>query len=176
MDGAFKRYITPSIIIVVLASAAYLYWMDGRKQPEGTENLPIGTTVGYRAADLSLISLDGEAIKIGDYRGGFLIIDFMAPWCSPCKEQIKVLREVEGTPGISILSINVDSDYNTTYLQNFKAREEMSWPMASSPESAQQYKVTSIPLIILVDADGVIRYRGYYTSLTQFEQLFESYR
>lgn len=175
MDRAVKRYIIPSIMVVVIASAAYLLWAHDRAPADAVENAPIGVTAGYRARDLVLTSLDGETIKLSDFLGDILIIDFMAPWCNPCKEQIKVLRDVEGTPGVMIISINVDPDYNATFLQKFKEREGMNWPLASSPELAQHYKVTAIPLIILVDREGVIRYRGYYTSLIQLEQLIKNY-
>jgi len=173
MDRAVKGYLLPVILIIAVASAAYLLWANNQKPQETTENLPIGVTPGYRARDLLLTGMDGETIRLSDHRGELLIIDFMAPWCSPCKEQIKILRDVEGTPDVMIISINVDSEYNATYLQRFKEREGMSWPMASSSEAAQHYKVTAIPLIIFVDKEGVVRYRGYYTTLTQFEQLIK---
>ena len=175
MDRTIKKYVIPLIMVIVITSAAYLY-CENSQQQEATENLSIGVTAGYRAMDLLLTGLDGGTMKLSDYRGDILIVDFMAPWCNPCKEQIKVLREVENTLGVTIISINVDSDYNATYLRKFKEREGMSWPLASSSEAAQNYKVTGIPLIIFVDKAGVIRYRGYYTSLTQFEQLVNSYR
>jgi len=175
MDRAVKGYITPFIMIIVVASAVYLLWASNREPAETSEDVPIGVTAGYRARDLLLTGLDGETIKLSDRRGELLIIDFMAPWCSPCKEQLKILRDVEGTPGVLIISINVDSDYNATFLQKFKEREAMSWLLASSPEAAQYYKVASIPLIIFVDKEGVIRYRGYYTTLAEFEQLIQKY-
>ncbi|MFH2112320.1 MAG: TlpA disulfide reductase family protein [Candidatus Bathyarchaeota archaeon] len=173
MDRAVKRYIIPSIMVIVIASSAYLLWANNQQPSEVDENVSIGVTAGYRARDLLLTGLDGETIKLSDYLGSILIIDFMAPWCNPCKEQIKILKDVEGTPDVMIISINVDSEYNATYLQRFKEQEGMSWPLASSSEAAQYYKVTAIPLIIFVDKEGVIRYRGYYTTLTQFEQLIK---
>lgn len=175
MDTAVKGYVIPAILVIVVASAAYLIWADNQSPPETEDVIPFGVTTGYRAKNVDLFDLNGQAIRFSDYRGEILIIDFMAPWCNPCKEQIKVLREVEEIPGVSILSINVDPDYNITYLNKLKERERMSWPLSSSPEAAIEYKVTGIPLILLVDKEGVIRYRGYFTTLTHFEQLIRNY-
>jgi peroxiredoxin len=171
---AVKRYIEKTVIIILIASMAFLYFYP--VQQEADENISVGVNAGYQAMDLSLTGIDGKTMKLSDHRGELLVVDFMAPWCSPCKEQIKVLRELYDTPGVNIISINVDPEYNTTYLKKFKDQEGMSWPLASSAEAAQNYKVTGIPLIIFVDKAGVIRYRGYYTALNQFEQLVNSYR
>jgi thiol-disulfide isomerase/thioredoxin len=172
MDSAVKRYIIPVLTVIMIAAAAYYHWANSQKTEE---NFQFGVTTGHRVKDVTLFGLDSKPIMFSDYHGGIIIIDFMAPWCNPCIEQVKVLRELNGAPGVTIISINVDSSYNATYLTKFKEREGIEWTLANSPETAQEYKVTAIPLIIFVDKGGIIRYRGYYTTMIQFEQLIKSY-
>jgi thiol-disulfide isomerase/thioredoxin len=174
MDGAAKKYIVPAFIVLALSSAAYLAWVDDQNnQTLDAENVPFGVEKGYRLRDVEVTGLDGKPIPFSDYRGSILVVDFMAPWCSPCKEQIKVLIQLSQSTDAEILSINVDPGYNSTYLARFRDDEKMTWTLASSAEAAMEYKVTAIPLILVADRDGVIRYRGYYTTLTKFQQIID---
>lgn len=170
-DAAARRYIVPAIIVLVASTAGYLAWREWQKPSPDPESIPFGFNVGYRLKDVEVTGLDGKPIIFSDYRGGVLVVDFMAPWCNPCREQIKVLRQLESTVDVEILSINLDPSYNTTYLAKFRSSEAMTWVLASSAEAAEEYEVTAIPLILVADGDGVIRYRGYYTSLSKFQEI-----
>ena len=171
-DAAARRYIVPAIILLVASSAGYLAWREWwNPQSPDHESIPFGFNVGYRLKDVEVTSLDGKPILFSDYRGSVLVVDFMAPWCNPCREQIKVLRQLSASADVEILSINLDPSYNTTYLAGFRSNEAMTWALATSAEAAEEYQVTAIPLILVADSDGVIRYRGYYTSLSKFQEV-----
>jgi len=177
MDGAAKKYIMLAFIMLILSSAAYLGWLnDQNTQTPDTESIPFGVEKGYRLRDVEVTGLDGKPVLFSDYRGSILVVDFMAPWCSPCKEQIKVLIQLSQRTDVEILSINVDPEYNSTYLTRFRDDEEMTWTLTSSAEAAVEYKVTAIPLILVADRDGVIRYKGHYTTLTNFQQIIDEIR
>ena len=158
--------------MLVAASAAYFAWNEWQK-PLYTDpdNIPFGIKAGYRLIDSEVQGLDGVPVRFSDYRGRVLVVDFMAPWCNPCKEQIKVLRDLAANTEVEILSINVDTSYNVTYLTRFREDEAMTWTLSFSAEAAQEYQVTGIPLILVADGNGVIRYRGYYTSLSKFQEI-----
>ena len=174
MDGAVRKYMVPVFIVLALSLAAYLVWLnDQNTQTPDIESIPFGVEKGYRLRDVEVTGLDGEHVLFSDYKGSILVVDFMAPWCSPCKEQIKVLIQLSQSADVEILSINVDLDYNSTYLSKFRDDEKMTWTLTSSTEAAVEYKVTAIPLILVADRDGVIRYRGYYTTLAKFQQIID---
>jgi len=171
-DTSARRYIVSAVILLVASSAGYFAWSEWQKPlyPD-PESVPFGFKAGYRLTDVEVTSIDGKTILFSDYSGRVLVVDFMAPWCNPCKEQIKVLRELAASTEVEILSINVDTSYNATYLTRFKEDEAMTWTLSSSAEAAQEYQVTGIPLILVADGNGVIRYRGYYTSLSKFQEI-----
>ena len=171
-EASARRYIVPAIILLVASSLGYFAWSEWQKpEPINPESVPFGVKAGYKLTNVEVVSIDGEPILFSDYRGSVLVIDFMAPWCNPCKEQIKVLAQLTESSNAEILSINLDPSYNSTYLTRFRRDEGMTWALATSTDAAEEYQVTGIPLILVADRDGVIRYRGYYTSLPKFQEI-----
>lgn len=134
-----------------------------------------GITAGYLVTDVEIPLLDGGAVSFSDYEGKVLVVDFMAPWCAPCREQLKILKEVEKTPNVEVISVNIDPSYNSSYLRRFAEAEGVTWSFGTSTDAAITYQTTSIPTILLVDEEGVIRYRDSFTTLNEFEHLLKSY-
>jgi len=172
MSGLSRRYVLPAIVVLLVSAAAlYMYFSRGDDSVTYEE----GITKGYLVTDMEIPLLDGEAVRFSDYEGKVLVVDFMAPWCPPCKEQIKVLKELDEFPNIEIITINIDSRYNSSTLRQFAEAEGVTWTFGSSTEAGGTYQTNAIPTILFVDAEGVIRYRGFFTTLNQFEQLLQSY-
>ncbi len=155
---------------MVGTAASYMY-LSGDDSATYKE----GTTTGHLVTDVMIPLLDGDTIRFSDYKGDLLVVDFMAPWCPPCKEQLKVLKELNENPDVEIITINIDSRYNTSNLRQLAEDEGITWSFGSSAMAGGVYQVNAIPTILFVDEEGVIRYRGFFTTLNQFEQLMQSY-
>jgi thiol-disulfide isomerase/thioredoxin len=129
-----------------------------------------GFDVGKMLIDQTIPNIDGsENVSFSDYLGSVLIIDFMAPWCQPCKAQIPILRHVESIEGVEVLSINIDPNYDRFSLKNFGVEEGINWFFGHSPTSVIDFEVTGIPTLLIVDQRGIIVYRGFYTTIKDFE-------
>jgi thiol-disulfide isomerase/thioredoxin len=126
-----------------------------------------GVSVGDKALDITFTTLNGSRFKLSDQRGKVVVIDFITTTCSVCVEEFKVLKQFEGEKRAIFISINVD-DSNPTTLQAFAASYGLNWTVGSSPSTGVDYKVSGVPTLLVIDKDGVIRYRDYYTT---FEQL-----
>ena len=155
---------------MVGAAASYLYFRGG-----DSDTYEEGITTGYLVTDVMIPLLDGDTVKFSDYNGELLVVDFMAPWCPPCKEQFKVLKELNEHPDVEIITINIDSRYNSSALRRFAEAEGVTWSFGSSTLAGMAYQVNAIPTILFVDDEGVIRYRGFFTTLNRFEQLMQRY-
>jgi thiol-disulfide isomerase/thioredoxin len=156
------------ILIAALVGGYLIYDNFIKPTPSGT----VGIQAGNILLDETITSVDGvEKIKFSDYRGKVLIIDFMAPWCAPCKAEFQELKVVESIEGVEVVTINVDPSYDMEFLIEFGQDEGLTWFLGHSPEAALDYEVTGIPTVLVVDQEGYIVHRGYYTSVQDFQRI-----
>ncbi len=159
------KYLAVALVVVV---GGYLVWSNFVK-PDGTGE--IGANMGDTLLDQEILGIFGEKIQFSDYRGSVLVIDFMAPWCPPCKDQIPILREIETIAGVEVVTINMDYTYNMTTLAEFGVDEGITWFFGHSPMTALEFEVSAIPTIIVVDQNGLIVHRGFLTTLNEFNSI-----
>ena len=158
-------YLAVALIVIV---GGYLVWSNFVK-PDGTGE--IGVNISDMLLDQEILGIYGETIQFSDYRGSVLVIDFMAPWCPPCKDQIPILREIEAVPGVEVVTINVDYTYNMTSLDEFGEDEGITWFFGHSPMTSLEFEVSAIPTILVVDQNGLIVHRGFLTTLNEFNSI-----
>ncbi len=171
MQGQQKPILYVGLLIVAVV-AGYLVYDNFLKPKPELETDIVGIQSGNMVLDQTIQSVDGgDSIKFSDYRGKVLVIDFMAPWCEPCKSQIDILALVDSVAGVEVVSINIDPNYDMEYLYDFGEEEEIDWFFGSSPQCAVDFEVSAIPTIIVVDQEGMIAHRGYYTTVSDFERI-----
>jgi peroxiredoxin len=122
------------------------------------------------APDFTLKSVEGENLRLSEYRGEVVLINFWASWCGPCRQEMPVLSELHDkykALGFTVLGINVEEDSGKAR----KLLQEMSvsFPVLLDNESvvSKQYDVVAMPSTVLVDRDGNMRYlhKGYKPGL-----------
>ena len=158
-------YFAVALIVII---GGYLVWSNFVK-PDGTGE--IGVNIGDMLLDQEILGIYGETIQFSDYRGSVLVIDFMAPWCPPCKDQIPILREIEAVSGVEVVTINVDYTYNMTSLDEFGEDEGITWFFGHSPMTSLEFEVSAIPTILVVDQNSLIVHRGFLTTLNEFNSI-----
>jgi len=121
---------------------------------------------GQVAPDFALKSSTGENLRLSEYRGNVVMINFWATWCGPCRQEMPLLDELYTRyerVGFSLLGVNIDDDsrramqmiddLGVSFPVLFDARKEVS----------KLYEVEAMPVTILVDREGNVRYvhHGY---------------
>ena len=158
-------YLAVALIVIV---GGYLVWSNFIKPDETGE---IGVNIGNILLDQEIAGVNGETVSFSDYRGSVLVIDFMAPWCAPCKTQLSILSEIESMPGVEVITVNVDGNINTTFLEAFGEEEGVTWFFGHSPFTALDFEVSAIPTILVVDQNGLIVHRGFLTTIEDFDRI-----
>jgi peroxiredoxin len=122
--------------------------------------------VGNPAIEISGVSSQGKRIKIADYRGKVVLLDFWAAWCMPCRMEMPNVVDVYQQfheKGFEIVGVSLDSD--KSQFESFVKTNRMTWPQIYEGKGWQSdigrlYGVTSIPATFLIDKQGKIRYKN----------------
>jgi peroxiredoxin len=127
------------------------------------------STIGAEAPEIEMETPEGEMMKLSDLRGKYVLIDFWASWCGPCRRENPNVKKVYSKykdKGFEILGVSLDRD-KSRWIKAIEA-DGLPWPHVSDlrqwkNEAAQTYGVSSIPYTVLVDPEGKIvatRLRG----------------
>lgn len=119
--------------------------------------------IGSEAPEIELPNPDGNDIKLSSLRGQYVLIDFWAAWCRPCRMESPTLvkaYEKFNNKGFTIYSISLD-DNKADWVEAIDKDGLSKWTHVSdlqywSSEAAQEYGVKSIPFSVLIDKKGKI--------------------
>lgn len=120
------------------------------------------TGEGVPAPDFSSTTIDGNTLKLSDYRGKYVFIDFWASWCGPCRgENPNVVEAYKKYSGKNIVFIGVSLDTDKDKWAAAIQKDNLTWKHVSdlkgwSSAIAQLYNVQSIPANFLIDPHGNI--------------------
>ncbi|MCX7798472.1 MAG: TlpA family protein disulfide reductase [Melioribacter sp.] len=124
------------------------------------------------APDFALPTTDGKILKLSDYRGKIVILDFWATWCPPCRKGIPDLIDIKkkyGSKGVEIIGISVDTDTKNEVIPFIKEKG-INYPVVYGNQNVyKQYGgIRAIPTTFIIDKEGkiVASYEGLVPKIT----------
>jgi thiol-disulfide isomerase/thioredoxin len=132
--------------------------MSGPKSPAGAERR-IPPSVGVAVRDFSLADVDSSQVKLSDYRGKAVLINFWATWCPPCKEEMPLLERYAQKYNGSLVVLGVNYLEQGEVVRSYRQENGVSFPLLLDPSGtvADLYYVRNFPTTFFVDADGILR-------------------
>jgi peroxiredoxin len=118
--------------------------------------------IGKIAPSFSQTSVDGKTISLENFKGKYVLVDFWASWCVPCrKEHPNFLKTYEKykAKNFEIVSVSIDEDKNAWI--NASKIDKINWTnlldtKGQTNEVAVKYGVQAVPANFLIDSNGVI--------------------
>ena len=116
--------------------------------------------IGEKVPEFTVKDASGKELTLAQLSEGkkYILIDFWASWCAPCRREIPNLRNLYakyGSKGFQVISISTDKK-REDWVKTVK-EEQLTWPnFLDESDIAKLYKVRAIPTMYLVDADGRI--------------------
>jgi cytochrome c biogenesis protein CcmG/thiol:disulfide interchange protein DsbE len=147
-----------ALMVVVLAT-----------RDPSTERQSQSPLLGQLAPATAGTTLDGEEVSIDDYRGRWVVVNFFASWCTPCREehpQLVAFDAAHRTAGDAVL-LAVTFDNKTEAARAFFAENGGDWPVIDDPTNSigVAYGVAQVPETFVIAPNGTVvqRFAGAVT-------------
>lgn len=160
--------------VVFIGGLAFLTACDRSPKKEEARALSGG------ALNFTLPSVDGSIVRLSDYRGKVILVDFWATWCPPCREMIPVLSEIHrkySSRGVVVLGISLDND-GLQALGPFVVEHRIPYKILLGTDAVREAfgGISSIPTLFMVDRNGkLVRKMIGYHSVEELEGQLKNY-
>lgn len=126
--------------------------------------------------DFTVALLDGEPWQLSEQQGRVVVLTFWATWCGPCRKEMPELQalwsERQGED-VSFLAISTDDPADTEAVQAKVAEFGLTFPVTHHPSLGDDYNVSGIPAIRVLNRDGALHYAAKGYSASSVERLNE---
>ncbi len=133
--------------------------------PPGVQKIenkpPKDPLLGKTAPNFTLTKLDGQQVTLSDFKGKkVIVLDFWASWCGPCRMAMPLVQEVSkelSDKDVVFFAVNLGEDKQT--ITTFINKHNIQIPvlMDKTGAVAGKYGVESIPRLVIIDKDGIVR-------------------
>lgn len=154
MEKRKKRSIIRGIILLILAGAI-VFTIYNTLTKEKAETLK----VGMDAPNFELVDLEGNSVRLSDFEGQGVFLNFWGTWCPPCKKEMPAMNrqyQVYKDQGVHVLSVNIaQSQFE---VENFAKSYDLKFPIVidKSKSVMQAYNIKPLPTSILINPNGKV--------------------
>lgn len=149
------------LIISVLALLAIGLGVWNAMSPGEVPEAEARVQIGEKAPEIEGQTLDGNPLKLSDFRGKVVVVDFWFVRCGPCRDMIphekQIVKQYQGRP---FAWLGVNTDRNRDEAVDFVRENDITWQNWSDPASriARRYGISWVPRLFIIDGDGVLRF------------------
>ncbi len=185
-----------SVTLTGLASSTTYYFKIISKDASGNEaisatnqtfetvtSIPVGYEEGNRAPDFTLTDLSGNEVKLSNFQGKIVVVNFWATWCGPCMEELPFFQAIsdnESAGGFKILAIN----QKETKSQVLSGLNDKGYAFTftilldSDGKVNTLYNIDTLPTTFFIDAEGIIKkiQVGSFSTQAEIENILSSFQ
>jgi cytochrome c biogenesis protein CcmG, thiol:disulfide interchange protein DsbE len=146
-------------IAAILIVAAVIFLLQGKDALfKPSPKSPLQS--GMPAPDFALPGMDGNRVRLSDYRGKVVFLNIWATWCPPCREEMPSMETLYGElkgEGLEILAVSIDAS-GTNVVAPFIKKNRLSFPVLLDPAGTIKnlYRTTGVPESFIINREGQI--------------------
>ncbi|MBT2689624.1 TlpA family protein disulfide reductase [Bacillus sp. ISL-47] len=152
----FKKMMAAVVLFVLVTTVIVQAVEKDEVKTEPVNQTGLG--IGLKAPDFELKNLEGETVKLSDYVGKKVMLNFWATWCPPCKAEMPDIQKFYTEKGdeVAILAVNIDPQYDVA---GFAKEMRVNFPILldENEKAANAYQILTIPTTFFIDEKGIIR-------------------
>lgn len=117
--------------------------------------------LGRVAPDFALKGVDGRNLRLSEYRGQVVLVNFYARWAGDSRVEMPALNRINATyhrAGLVVLGVSVDED--VARAREFAAGMHVAYPVLldTGPRIGSAYSIERMPMTVLIDRSGIVRF------------------
>ncbi len=154
-----RNPLVPIVVAAIIAVMLFAGIHSARKNRAGGS--VSGKLQGKVAPDFELQSLEGKNVKLSDFRGKAVLLNFWATWCGPCKIEIPWFIEFQkkyGPAGLQVVGVSVDD--TQAKLKPYVAQMKMNYPVLQGLDHDDMQDaygpMFGIPVTVVISRDGKV--------------------
>jgi len=156
---------TTIIAVVLIAGGGWIIFsrslVGGNIATDQTAiNLEPAPVAGHPAPDFELVSTDGETIRLSDFRGQPVIVNFWATWCGPCRAEFPDFQEasVDNADRLVIIGVNNTTADQPDQVVPFMQEFGITFPIVldETGETVKEYRILGLPTTVFIDSNGIV--------------------
>ncbi|SDK57669.1 Peroxiredoxin [Paenibacillus sp. OK060] len=154
MSAKMRSLLTILIGMAALLTAVWaIYQGTSSSEPKITGAIEAGAT----APEFTAVNSDGEQVKLSDYRGKVVMINFWASWCTPCVREMPKIKQIAQTyqNDVEALFVNVGEAKGT--IREFMEKQQFDFPVIIdvTGKVSGLYRITGLPATMIIDQEGI---------------------
>ena len=160
MEGARRNLIVLTIVVAVVALMLRFGVYKSRSEQGAPSSSIQGDVRGKQAPDFELNTLDGKSVRLSDYRGKAVLLNFWATWCGPCKIEMPWMVEFEKqyqAQGFEVIGVAMD-DSSSADIEKFAKEMGVNYIILRGKEAVGEAYggVIGLPTSFYIGRDGKI--------------------
>ena len=148
------------VILIVIAMVISVMLVLGIRRVHHSTVVPAGKLQGQLAPDFTLTTPEGKTMKLSDFHGKAVLLNFWATWCEPCKVEMPWFVDLQkkyGAQGFQVLGVAMD-DASPNAIASFAQKMGVNYPILVGKEEvgAQYGGIDYLPSTFYINRDGEV--------------------